>query len=313
MKKYFIPISSALFLILWLISQKNEQESQVTKNSTESSARKVKVKLNPSSVQLQDQLVHSTLAFVLGADKENTNLIARNRMILRMDPQDDYVDSDLLALIEFIAEPAPGEGSQLAYHSLKNDTLSFLIETGRHQELLNDKMLSVMEDRETHQVWREYIAQYLPDFYVKLDQSLIGNAQEKIMASLKAMTSEPVGALAGTSLMSLQRIQQETGAITAQEVIELSQRNLNDFNMESAAKMGALAVLTEYQDYNSYEIIEKILMDDNESVTLRMAAINAAYRLQDNHQIWLQDLENNLDLQQSDKRLLMVINNLKKQ
>jgi hypothetical protein len=252
-------------------------------------------------------------AFVTGAVNRNDNLISRDRIILNMDPQAVYEEEDLRILIDFIAEPAPGEGSQLAYHSLKNNTMSFLIETEQFQEELAEQMLSTMQNPETHQVWREYIAQYLPDLYAKLDPSNSLDLHNQIIDALSSSTEETVGALAGTALMGLQKLQKTTGLISEDKVIELASQILNNPQIEVASQMGSIVVLADYDHPEVYETIHGIALDPNESITLRMAAINSAYRLQGKDQQWLNDFQQNFDPEQSDKRLLMVINNLIKQ
>ena len=311
MKKYIIPFSSLLFVALWLINQQDEDTPQHPPLKLKEANHNKKFKERTAISINNTSPVSETFAFIIGNEEPDGNLITRNRVILNMDPLKKYDDDDIRALIDFISQKAPGDGKQLAYHSLKNDAMSFLIETGLFREEICEQLLQTISDPQVHQVWREYIAQYLPDLYNKFDQQ--DQYQIKIIDSLKEASQEPNGALAGSALMGLQKLQLESEAISQSEVIEIASQVLEDDRVDAAARMGAIAVLSEYQNSDSFSLLNDIALDSSQSVTLRMSAINAAFRLQNRDQNWLADFQNNFDLENEDKRLLMVINNLKKQ
>ena len=253
------------------------------------------------------------ILFITGLDHDSTRYVERNRMVNRLDFK-KIQEVDLLALINFLDQKPPGEGTQLAFHSLKNDIMSHLIDTGRYQGHLAHKMIQDMTNDQTHPVWREYIAQYIPDLIAAIDLNDVQNVKQidALIDALWQVSEEPIGALAGSAILGLHELSKDLAQIDSKRLNELIADMALSSNFEPASRMGAVDLLRQEKNRESLPTLKELCFDDAESTTLRMAAINAAYHLSDQDEIFKQELRAMNHNEDLDSRLQTVIKKLVK-
>ena len=62
------------------------------------------------------------------------------------------------------SKDAEDKGS-LAFHSLKNDLLVYVIEDGRLKDQTGSLLSNLLLDENQHEIMKEYVLQYIPDFF----------------------------------------------------------------------------------------------------------------------------------------------------
>ena len=259
-------------------------------------------------------LLNSSVGFIVGNEAEG-QLLARDKASLSLKP-DELKAADYQALLVFL-EQAPGEKDDLLkFQSLKNDILIFLIKSGRYKYDLGEKLEKMLLSEEQHPVWREYVAQFIPEYF---EQYLTGHLipeEEEIMQSLTdgmwQMTEVEQGALAGTALLKLHQLSKGFDHISEDKVNIIAVEMLNNSHLDDASRMGALDVLCKNGQVEHLEVISDLVLDQQAPVLLRMAAIHGAYQLSNKDESFALLLQENILDQESDKRLVTVVQKLLK-
>ena len=251
--------------------------------------------------------LNSNVAFITGVDGSKASFVQRDHLVLRLQAK-LLNEEDFAALMAFMSEDPQDQGRHLAFFSLKNNIMSFLIESERYPIHLAAKMIQDMTTPMSNQVWREYIAQYVPDLIAKFDSKskAYANITNQLIDALWEVTSEKKGALAGTSLLGLHKLKKNHPQINRSELAERTSYIAQNNEYDVATRMGAVRLL----DEKNIDGVKQIAFDESESVSLRMAAIHKANQLSNGDSLFQEELRQTFLESGSDKRLQLVVKNL---
>ena len=312
MKNKIILIGVSLSLPIAFLTFKHASKTEIgaTQELSQNKKRTLKEQRYLFDELSIADMLNLSVAFITGADGSSASFVQRDQMILRLKPE-NIDDADYAALMAFMSEEPPGEGRQLAFMSLKNNVMSFLIESDRYPVHLAAKMTQDMTNPNTNQIWREYVAQYVPDLIAKLDvkSAAYSDVTDQLIDALWEASLETKGALAGTALIGLHKLKKTHPQINKSQLAELTANIALDENYESAARMGAIRLVDESQ----IEAIKQIAFAEASSITLRMAALNQAHSLSKHDSFFEEELRQTFLESSSDKRLTMLVKNLLKE
>ena len=255
--------------------------------------------------------INASVKFITAQGGSSGEFVQRNLLLHKLELK-HLQEQDLIALLNFLKQEPTGEGRHLAFHSLKNDIMSLLIESGHLQEQLAATMLDDMKNQEAHAVWREYIVQYTPDLIAAIDlnHAAAVNQSDQLIKALWQVSTETSGALAGTALLSLHALSHDFTPRDSLKLNQLIKQVALSPDTAAASRMGAVDLLRQVKAVDSLPELKELCFDDNESATLRMSAINATYHLSGQDELFKQELQVLYQEDDLDPRLQSVIKNL---
>jgi len=314
MKKSIIAGMTALLLIFVAsrISFTERSEEQTT-GHVEKVASNQEDLIREQSIEVKTEEnssegVSPVIKIITGREASDLHWVERNELLLQLKSKHLSV-GDILALREFLDEQPGKEGGNLAFHSLKNDTLQLLIEDGRFSTELGEKMINYLLEDDEHQVWREYVAQFIPQFFGKnlsVHQRLLPEGEKlskDLLDSLWYVSDETEGSVAGTSILSLIDLSKK-GYVEEDKVMQKAESVALNNSMTSSSRMGAVFILGKYGNSHQAQNLINLVFDNSSSITLRMSAIQSAGKLSNGDEEFIQRLEENfINNEIADKRL----------
>ncbi|MCM8530852.1 MAG: hypothetical protein NE330_06810 [Lentisphaeraceae bacterium] len=239
---------------------------------------------------------------VVGIDTD-LNYVERAELVWKL--RDEVLtEADFKAFYTFLITPPKEEGNQLILHSLKNDLLVFVIDDGRYKESTAKFMLDVLNDKNQHQVMREYTMQYITDFFERhwLTQGVKVNEKRKfsqsdldlqitMVTTMWDLLNHQKGAMAGTALLRLNDLSKNFSFIDRDRLEDETARLIESSSVPPSSKMAALSIAEiKKLDYLKPHV-QKIALSDDGDISLRMAAIHTLSTLESSDDL-LSILEN---------------------
>lgn len=224
---------------------------------------------------------------------------------------------DFRALYTFLKTNPEQDGPQLAWHSLKNDLLVFVIDDGRFKESTAQLMIDIINDPEQHEVMREYTLQYTTDFFERhwvnkspsreveskelssIDQKL----QDAMLKTMWNMLDSQKGPIAGTSLIRLSELAEYMPTISQAKIDKETERMVIENYSPVSSRMAALSVASERKMHHLKNQIADIAFDESVSVSLRMSALHSASTMEPGEE-FIEKLSKNLINNQKANKLL---------
>ena len=196
---------------------------------------------------------------------------------------------DFRAFYTFLKTNPEKDGPQLAWHSLKNDLMVFVIDDGHYKESTAQLMMDIINDPEQHEVMREYTLQYTTDFFERhwvnrspardLEPKELSSTDQKLQdAMLKTMWNmldSAEGPIAGTSLIRLNELGEYIPNISQAKIDKETERMALENFIPVSSRMAALSVATERKMHHLKDQIADIAFDESVSVSLRMSALHS--------------------------------------
>lgn len=179
------------------------------------------------------------------------------------------------ALMAAILNPADTD------FAAKNDMLSRLASHASDKAAVQTFFTDLLSDRTQPPVLREYAVQYTPDLYDSLTGSMPGE-RERLLASLWTAARTAEDGIAGSALLALQRIGElHPGAVEGEKLQSSAFSVATNASYPDACRMGAFqAMALAGGTQEGAEAARIAALDEGASLPLRMAAMNAAVRLE---------------------------------
>ena len=196
---------------------------------------------------------------------------------------------DFRALYTFLKTNPEKDGPQLAWHSLKNDLLVFVIDDGRFKESTAQLMIDIINDPEQHPVMREYTLQYTTDFFErhwvnqspgrkvepKEISSIDKQLQDAMLKTMWNMLDSQEGPIAGTSLIRLSELAEYLPTVSQARIDKEIERMALENFIPVSSRMAALSVATTRKMHHLKDEIANIAFDETSSISLRMSALHS--------------------------------------
>lgn len=309
MKKGFIYIAIPVLGILAFYLGSNISKPEVKSPAHENDGNllgkpevKKKIPLPEFHFQMptKDKL-NSIVSEVIGLTEKDFHL--RNIKVWKL-RKENLSKDDFEAFYSFLKSKPEKAGAQLALHSVKNDLLVFIIDDGRYKESTASLMLNIINDPNQHEVMREYVIQYIPDYFEKHwlngngDQqqekknlSALGKEfQNSFINSMWKMVQTTDGPIPGTALIRLHELSQTFNAIDSKRIEVQTEKMINDPNMSASGRMAALSVALEKEMVQIVDQSSQMTFDESLPISLRMAAMNTTAVLS-NDKLFIEDLK----------------------
>lgn len=236
-----------------------------------------------------DHLDEFTLQII---ELNNLNFKKRTVLVQQLKTR-TLTKNDFQAFYSFLKTNPVLEGPQLGWHSLKNELLVFVIDDGRYKETTAQVMLDIINDSNQHEVMREYTLQYIDDFFERhwlsrkskdkevseiseLDQDL----QDTFLKIMWQQLDVNEGPIAGTSLIRLNDLSKNFSVVNQNKLDQETQKMLSDPQVPISSRMAALSVAADRKLNHLQKYISQQVFDNQNSTSFRMAAINAASKLE---------------------------------
>ena len=293
--KILILITSLSLLALWfgnnsVSSDKRGTESNSSELQQKTVVKKKEIELPTIEYKMPPASNLSDFTQKIVGYDTGLTLAERNKLVWKLS-KEGLDHRDFEALFTFLKLHPPEKISQLSWHSLKNDLLVMLIDDGRYKESTADVMIDIINDPEQHSVMREYVLQYTTDYFEKhwfnklkakeksnytdVDLDIQNRMYQAMLASLKSEE----GPIAGTSLIRLHQLSKNFEFIDEKLIQKETERMVKDSIVPEASRMAALSIAAERKVLGLKTDIESILFDNQQSVILRMSALNTLLKL----------------------------------
>lgn len=235
------------------------------------------------AVDQLDEVIQKLVGF-----DESISISDRNDMVWDLRKR-NLRPEDFRALYTFLKTNPEKGGPQLAWHSLKNDLLVFVIDDGRFKESTAQLMIDIINDPEQHEVMREYTLQYTTDFFERhwVNQSPGRQVEAKELSSIDRqlqaamlktmwnMLDSQEGPIAGTSLIRLSELADYMPTISQARIDKETERMALENFAPISSRMAALSVATSRKMHHLKESIADIAFDESVSISLRMSALHS--------------------------------------
>ena len=185
--------------------------------------------------------------------------------------------ADEQALIEHILLPHKDE-----VYSVKNDIIEHLVRYGTDQVKVGDTLLNIMQNTSQSRVMREYVLQYVPEYYLNrwLPDSQWEDIDEtdrlKFNDTLWNMTELTEGSMAGGALFALYRISDFYEDVSKENVFDKSHEILINPSYMNPNRMGAVQILSFSNNEKYFDTARKIVLNQEGPILLQVTAMNTA-------------------------------------
>ena len=324
MKKLIITLASvALLSIVALLAYKSVGSANL--NGTENTALRAKSRQTRKLPEIHLPELSFTMPNVDTLDELTAKIVGltgdsieeRNNRVWDLKKK-NLRKADFEAMYSFLKQNPRDESTQQAWHSLKNDLLTFVIVDGRYKETTGQLMVDIINDSEQHDVMREYVIQYIPDYFERHWLEVKGknrfeksglseeesSLQQAFVTTMWKMLEDRNGPIPGTALIRLHELSNTFTLIDKGQVDKATELLISDHSMPVSSRMAALSVASERGLDQTLKLAEEIIFDPVSSVSLIMSAINTACSLNPDkdliERIQQKFIDNNLE----DKRLI---------
>ena len=181
------------------------------------------------------------------------------------------------AMLNHLAEVDPKESA-----SIRNDLIEHSVRYIKDKKLVGDTLVSILENSNHDRVTREYVLQYIPEFYLsrwkpESDwEDFEENDRQKLNQVLWNMTDLTEGSMAGGALFAMYRIASYYPDIELQKVFEKSSEVLTDPGYMNPSRMGAVQILAFSENEEYFQLAKKIVYEEKQPTLLRVTAMNTA-------------------------------------
>ena len=287
MKK--ILISAALLLIISIVTWvKVENKTSLTVKKTPgkktkiSSSKPQKVTSTiPLNANPEDspypEVIHEVIHQILN---KKLSFIQRTKDILSL-RQMTLTKADEQALINHLLKPHEDEA-----HTIQNDLIEHLVRYGKDSKIVGDTLLAILKNEQQSPVIREYILQYVPEYYLSRWQGAEnwGDIEEidrqKFNSIMWRMTEFREHSMAGGALFALHRISALHQDLNPDKINQKSHDVLTDPSYSNPNRMAAVQILAFSNREEYYETARKIVMEKEGSILLQVTAIHTAIQSQ---------------------------------
>ena len=279
MKKYL-----AVFCLLviastvWILQSSRELNLPESNEQAKKSAQKSKtIKSHRSGqkdfIEDDSHIINELIYKVL--DKKQS-VLTRTKDVLAL-RKIKLSTADENALIDHIKTPQEDE-----VYSVKNDIIEHLVRYGSDKEKVGEALLHIMGNDNQSRVMREYVLQYVPEYYLSrwIPDSQWNEFEErdrqKFNDIMWYMTDLTEGSMAGGALFALYRISDKYEDVNKGKVFEKSHDILVDPSYMNPNRMGAVQILAFSNNEEYYNTARQIVLEKQGPVLLQVTAIHTA-------------------------------------
>lgn len=171
-----------------------------------------------------------------------------------------------------LAAPLPADADESRLATEKNDLADALLAKKHLPEGFGEKFMAMLDDPAQGLIWHNYILQKLDALYLHADASVAD--REAALARLWSATKSPRTTLAGTALMTLQRLhEKDVSIVDGEELAQRAHTVATDAAFSNSDRLTALHVLAKLGDERALQLARQWLKSSGVSMNLRMTAI----------------------------------------
>ena len=159
-------------------------------------------------------------------------------------------------------------------YAVKNDVVEYLVRSSQEMNL-TEKTLYHLLSLSNDEVLREYILQYIPEFYDNCFSHFRDADFSKFNNLLFDLLNENNSSIAGASLFALYKISRNFPEVEKSEVLDNARQILADRSSSSSSRIASAQLLFDSNLAETDKLLRKISFAENEPVLLRMAAIKS--------------------------------------
>jgi hypothetical protein len=266
-----------LFRILLPNSQ--PQANSVDKNNASeknkiSKTRKNRLVVRDDSLdynepEMVNEIIHNILDKKAGFKQRTKDILALRKMKL--------TKADEQALIDHLLLPQEDE-----VYTIKNDIIEHLVRYGSDKRQVGNALLNIMKNADQDRVMREYVLQYVPEYYLSrwhsgLDwDDLDEQDRQKFNSTMWQMTELREGSMAGGALFALYRIADKHEDLNQTKVYDKAHDVLVDSSYMNPNRMGAVQILAFSNKEEYFDTARQIVMKKQGPVLLQVTAMHTA-------------------------------------
>lgn len=188
------------------------------------------------------------------------------------------------ALLNHILTPHQDE-----VYTVKNDIIEHLVRYGSDQIKVGAGLLKIIKDEGQSQVMREYVLQYVPEYY--LSRWKAGTAwdgldeedRQRFNQTMWQVTDWHEGSMAGGALFALHKLAPRYDDINADKVFEKSHEVLVDSSYANPNRMASVQILAFSANEKYFETARDIVLKKGEHILLQVTAVHTAVQSKEHH------------------------------
>ena len=274
-------------LIFWPTSpQKSNETSKLETRKvdrTETKKRNKRIKTKPvfesdgyDGPEMVNEIIHQITDRTRGVKQRTKDILALRRM--------KVTKADEQALMKHLLTP-----HELEVYTIKNDIIEHLVRYGSDKRNVGAGLLKILRDSNQSRVMREYVLQYVPEYYQsrwKSNTDWTGIDEEdrqQFNATMWSMTNLTEGSMAGGALFALFRLSADYQDINKNEVFDKAHEVLIDPSYMNPNRMGAVQILSFSNKEDYYDTARQIVLEKQGPVLLQVTAIHTAAKSRVHH------------------------------
>ena len=166
--------------------------------------------------------------------------------------------------------------------AIKNDIIEHMVRYGANQKQVGDTLLEILSNDSQDKVIREYILQYIPEYYTGRwipdgDWGDFEDAdRQKFNKLLWEMTDLVEGSMAGGALFALYRLSDKYIDLNQEEIFNKSLEVLVDPSYMNPNRMGAVQILSFSNNEKYFHAAKEIVLDNSQPTLLKVTAMHTA-------------------------------------
>jgi len=212
-----------------------------------------------------------------------TDILDVNRSTLERTPeimklrQKKLSQADEKALLTHLAQVHKNESQ-----AIKNDIIEHMVRYGSDKKQVGDTLLGILSNDRQDKVLREYVLQYVPEYYTSRWlpnehwDDIEDFDRQKFNKILWEMTDLTEGSMAGGALFALFRLADKYVDLNQDEIFKKSMDVMVDPSYMNPNRMGAVQILSFSNNEKYFQAAKEIVMDDNQPTLLKVTAMHTA-------------------------------------
>lgn len=174
--------------------------------------------------------------------------------------------------IAFLADKALEDSLSAAeLYAIKNNLIDRMLRISELRSALIPTFAQTLADREYSYIWRDYMTQKVPRIYKDISSQ---NTKLELLDELWQNLNEPKGTLAGTTLICLMRLSQESNQVSKRLVSNKALQILYSNHYGTGNRMTAISVASALGGPEMGIAARKILESD-EPILIKLGALQA--------------------------------------
>lgn len=269
-----------LGVIAWKAGDRKVQSPQVVKHTLKKveakEADKKRIQIDSPHDQEQDFKFISPNELIREITNTELSVLERTVKILNL-RKISLNKADEIIILNHLKRIDPKESA-----SIRNDLIEHSVRYIADKKTVGDTLLSILENSKHDRVTREYVLQYIPEFYISRWSPELNwsdseeNDRQKMNDVLWGMTELTEGSMAGGALFALFRVSDKYSDIKIQNVFARSREILINPAYMNPNRMGAVQILAFSDNEEYFQTAKQIVYSEDQPTLLRVTAMHTA-------------------------------------